>query len=475
MAAATFIENDYGSSAAWNFVYDTRWFELILLLLAVNLIGQVITLRLYRKQKLTIFLFHLSFVLILAGSAITRYAGWEGSIHIREGDEQDKCYSTGRFIGHKFMDASGAIVDQSSEKYYMSMKSAGNFRKKIRGAGAGYEILLSRIVVNAAEVVDKGGTGNGAIISFVAADSLTRQTFILREGESVKLRDISVGFQSGEQNDVSITYDSSSFYISTALPFSSDGMMGGESIFYNQGDTASFMPMNIFRINDISIVPQKMEIHGDTRIVSADMEMRETGENAIIFSVRSDGRPAEEIILWDNEDQSFTSGSAVIDGRTLEISFGSEEITLPFSLRLNDFVLDRYPGSNSPSGYKSEIILVDRNYGIEKPFSIFMNNILKYKGYRFYQSSYDQDEMGTILSVNHDPAGMIVTYAGYGLLILFMILSLLNRKSLFNTVHSGFWYSAIRKKSSTALLFFLVAGSLNVWSQRLVPDREDCR
>ena len=30
MAAATFIENDYGSSAAYNFVYDTRWFELII-------------------------------------------------------------------------------------------------------------------------------------------------------------------------------------------------------------------------------------------------------------------------------------------------------------------------------------------------------------------------------------------------------------------------------------------------------------
>ena len=48
---------------------------------------------------------------------------------------------------------------------------------------------------------------------------------------------------------------------------------------------------------------------------------------------------------------------------------------------------------------------------------IFMNNILKYKGYRFYQSSYDRDEKGTILSVNHDMAGMIVTYTGYTMLI----------------------------------------------------------
>ncbi len=64
-----------------------------------------------------------------------------------------------------------------------------------------------------------------------------------------------------------------------------------------------------------------------------------------------------------------------------------------------------------------------------------MNNVLKYKGYRFYQSSYDPDEMGTVLSVNHDRAGMLVTYTGYALLFLFILLSLLSRKSLF--VQSG--------------------------------------
>ncbi len=62
-----------------------------------------------------------------------------------------------------------------------------------------------------------------------------------------------------------------------------------------------------------------------------------------------------------------------------------------------------------------------------------MNNILKYKGYRFYQSSYDQDEKGTILSVNHDLAGMLVTYAGYSLLFLFIILALLSKNTVFRT------------------------------------------
>ena len=52
MAAATFIENDYGSSAAYNFVYDTRWFELILLLLSVNLIGKMIIFSCTENQNL---------------------------------------------------------------------------------------------------------------------------------------------------------------------------------------------------------------------------------------------------------------------------------------------------------------------------------------------------------------------------------------------------------------------------------------
>jgi hypothetical protein len=41
-----------------------------------------------------------------------------------------------------------------------------------------------------------------------------------------------------------------------------------------------------------------------------------------------------------------------------------------------------------------------------------MNHILDYQGYRFFQSSFDQDELGTVLSVNRDP-GTLITYIGY--------------------------------------------------------------
>jgi hypothetical protein len=83
MAVATFIENDFGSGAAYSAVYNTKWFELILILLAVNLIGQLIIFKLFRKSKLPVALFHLAFIVMIAGAGITRYFGWEGTIHIR--------------------------------------------------------------------------------------------------------------------------------------------------------------------------------------------------------------------------------------------------------------------------------------------------------------------------------------------------------------------------------------------------------
>jgi cytochrome c-type biogenesis protein CcsB len=110
---------------------------------------------------------------------------------------------------------------------------------------------------------------------------------------------------------------------------------------------------------------------------------------------------------------------------------GNSEIILPFSLQLRDFVLERYPGSMSPSSYASEVTLIDSRMGLRKDYRIYMNNVLDYDKYRFFQSSYDNDELGTILSVNHDYWGTRVTYLGYSLLVLGFLLTVFNPDSRF--------------------------------------------
>ena len=189
--------------------------------------------------------------------------------------------------------------------------------------------------------------------------------------------------------------------------------------------------MQILTVNDIRIVPQQMSVAGVIKAISVKPEELTTGVNAFIFHLIY-GKKSETIYLWDREGEKLASASCELDGSTVEISYGSRLTTLPFAIKLNRFILERYPGSSSTSGYKSDVILLDKIGNVEKPFMIFMNNILKYKGYRFYQSSFDRDEKGTILSVNHDMAGMLVTYTGYGLLFIFILLSLLNKKAAFH-------------------------------------------
>ena len=113
--------------------------------------------------------------------------------------------------------------------------------------------------------------------------------------------------------------------------------------------------MQIISVNNIKIVPQQITFSGILKIVSVDPAEQNTGQNAFIFHVFR-GNESGTVSLWDKSSDKEASGSCMVDGMTFEISYGSKSRTLPFSLRLNDFLLERYPGSASPSGYKSNVV-----------------------------------------------------------------------------------------------------------------------
>ena len=149
-----------------------------------------------------------------------------------------------------------------------------------------------------------------------------------------------------------------------------------------------------------------------------------------------------------------------ISGVNLAIAWGEKEIKLPFSLYLDDFILDRYPGSMNPSSYRSEITLLDSTKNINKKHSIFMNNVLDYNGYRFFQSSFDTDEKGSILSVNHDFWGTWISYLGYFLICLGAFLTLLNNNSRFASLSKGIKKMRLERKAGglTIILFLGFSG-----------------
>lgn len=126
---------------------------------------------------------------------------------------------------------------------------------------------------------------------------------------------------------------------------------------------------------------------------------------------------------------------------TVEKHGNSKEHTLPFNLTLDRFEIETYPGTRSPMDFVSYLNVTDGGNTTEAKIS--MNNILKHKGYRFYQSDYD-DEGNSVLSVAHDPWGIAVTYTGYILLLVAIILVF--------TEKNGAYRPLLRKASGKAAI-----------------------
>ena len=67
-------------------------------------------------------------------------------------------------------------------------------------------------------------------------------------------------------------------------------------------------------------------------------------------------------------------------------------------------------------------------------YDIYMNNILNHQGYRFFQASFDPDELGTILSVNKDFYGTFLTYVGYIILYISLLTIMFYGRTRFKDV-----------------------------------------
>jgi len=106
-------------------------------------------------------------------------------------------------------------------------------------------------------------------------------------------------------------------------------------------------------------------------------------------------------------------------------------VVFPFSLLLKSFEVEYYPGTASPADYISIVELTDARTGERFEHKISMNNILRYKGYRFYQSSFDEDWRGSVLSVNHDTWGILLSYTGYFLMFFSMMMILFDKRERF--------------------------------------------
>jgi cytochrome c-type biogenesis protein CcsB len=215
-----------------------------------------------------------------------------------------------------------------------------------------------------------------------------------------------------------------------------------------------FERKRLYDFGAVKLVPKNLLLKAKTRVISSD---KKGSSSILIGNLLYDGNK-KEIQLHNYGNGTIGKKEIVKIGDVdFTIAWGSKLIELPFKIKLNDFELERYAGSMSPSSYSSKVTLIDEKESVNMPFHIYMNHILDYKSHRFFQSSYDLDEKGTILSINNDP-GKLPTYLGYLLLTIGFILNILNPKSRFRKLASAVQKDTIMRNS---IIFLSIIFTLN--------------
>ena len=446
MAIATFIESSYGTPAAKALVYNTHWFELVFLLLGISLVHNFIKYRQYTMKKLTVGIFHLSFIVIVIGAAITRYISFEGMMHIREGESADHIVSSDSYFTVEVGE------QEATERVLFSELSPKEFNQKMEIDGQTVRIKSVGFVQNAVRIPVESSSGN-PIVDFVISAGQGMENFTFGKGQLVNLGPATVGFEG--QADVRFEQEGSQLFIVADRDMEIRSMSGGEPELVPAGTRSEVKLMHLYAFDGYLVLVKKFFEKASLRVSKGSPES--SNEDAVIVEI-SDGERQAVVNVFGRAGQIGDPVTYMVGNTPVKLTYGSKPVYLPFSLKLYDFQLERYIGSESPSSFASEIQLLDPERDVKRDVRIFMNNTLQYRGYRFYQSSYDQDEQGTILSVNKDFLGTMVTYAGYFLLAVGMILSLFNKSSYFQFLVRHLKMSS-KAKVTVVLLGLLFAGT----------------
>jgi len=457
LGVATFIENDFGTNASKALVYNAWWFELVFVLLGINMIGNLLKFKSFSIKKLPGLVFHLSFLIIIIGAAVTRYIGYEGTMHIRQGSESSTIISADQYVK---VSVKGESENQSDEEHVLFSIVSPNEYSGSFSTPNGTLRLRSEIFIPQAMSRSVEKPGGQPAINLVLSAASGREEFTLFEGDEVQVGKYKVAFKPDVEDgqDILLTVKDGMPYYKPSVEASMMAMQSGDVQKFAADSTHKLFNGVLYSIGDLRMVLTNYMESAGVEPVSVDGDQGRGLPDAIKF-VAELGEKRKDFYVFGQKDVIGKTFIQEIDGVEFAVSYGAKNIHIPFSLHLNKFELERYPGSESPSSFASEVTLLDERTGLKEDRRIFMNNILNYHGFRFFQSSYDMDEQGTILSVNRDLWGTILTYVGYLLLTLGMFGALISPHTRFRQMIKRTSEIYKKKQTLTALLLLLMSST----------------
>ncbi|EGV43880.2 cytochrome C biogenesis protein [Bizionia argentinensis JUB59] len=477
MAIGTFMDAGQETSPTpytRNLIYNTWWFEAIMVVFAINFIGNIKKYRLLRWNQWATLTLHLSFIIIIIGAGITRYIGFEGMMSIREGETENtfltqKTYLTAYIDGDFMVDgmAQRKIIEEEVD---FSPRLTNKFSYKTDYDGKDVSIELENFVGSAELDIVPNETGE-EYLKIVESGGGAPHNHFLKVGEVQSLHNVLFSLNKEVDGAVNITYKDGDLTIQSPYEGEYMTMATGKIGLLVKDSLQPLVLRSRYIIGNMQMVFPKPVVRGDFDIVEKS-QMLISDEDGVVLKVTA-GDETKRVKLLGGQGFNKQFEHLEIGGLDIAFKYGSKILDLPFSIKLNDFIADKYPGTEkSYSSFASEVTVIDKE-GEDYDYRIFMNNILDHGGYRFFQASFDPDELGTHLSVNHDMLGTWVTYIGYMLLYLGLMAILFDKNTRFGDLERKL--TAIKKKKvnrlkSKAASILILACTLTGFAQGHGPD-----
>lgn len=456
---ATFIENDFGRASAKALIYNAWWFELILLLLTYNLINNVIKYKMFRKEKIASLTFHLAFILILIGAGITRYISYEGMMHIREGESTDLFISDDTFLQVHINDKKHQL--NHSEKLFLSGITDNDFSLKLNFKSHDISIEGVDFFPNVKDSLFLNVSGGERMLHIVVPGDHGMQSEYIKDNEQRIIKGEAFTFNNPLEGAINFTLKDKDVICISPYDVETMSMDTRATDAFEAGVEFTLNRRTLHTANGLNFVLKESLESAKYLPVSTSNVMNDGEEDALVVKVKANGE--EKLVnLYGGKGFQGENKMFAINDLNFKLSYGSKYYTVPFRVKLRDFQLDRYAGSMSPSSYAAEVSILEGDK--ESEYKIFMNNVLQHRGFRLFQSSYDKDEKGTILSVNHDWWGTLITYIGYAFMTLGMLLVFVTKKTRFNSLTQK-----LKKLSKTVgVLIFPILFSTSLSAEEVV-------
>ncbi len=415
-AVGTIFEAKYDAYYAQQVVYHSIYMVAALGLLCVSLIAVMVDRWPWKKHHSGFICAHIGIIILLLGSVVTQRYGVDGSLSFEIGKSGRYVMLNDRELA-VYTTFDGSQMREMFRRDVNFLKDPPSIEKPLvisLGAEKAEIIEYHHFAFRESEILASEKASDGPAIRFQLQNPNVNLTEWVRRDPSRRFSEINLGparvvLSDGDYKPVDglnqiILSPASETEVAYQIFSKSVGKVTAQGkLSLGQVAETGWMGLTLKLIRYLPSAKESIKYvpaENVTPMASSAVKLRFRGEEHWLG--------LNSLLRLFSENEMFM------------LSFANKRVDIGFDMKLTRFEIGRYEGTMRAASYESDVLVPDLG-----EVNISMNEPLYYRGFTFYQASFEQDETGqpvaSILSVNYDP-GRVLKYLGSFLIVLGSIL-----------------------------------------------------